>query len=326
MDYILYDKIDTRTGKRDIYKGSHKFETAFKDGEMILGVAYEDHNYLYDYFTIESLEDGNALSFSHTMINGTAANQIIIYISKNDSSWTQYNYTDPVTQISLNSGDNVKIKIDATGISEYTNPSNVDPLVISTTKKTNVYGNIMSLLYGDNFASQTTLFNNAGIVLGRLFHNSTNLINAKNLILPATTLTTRCYSYPSYKLQDYIGGMFYGCSSLVSAPELPATTLAQRCYESMFYGCSSLISAPELPATTLTNNCYKEMFYGCSSLEYVKCLSLSDMSASSGGSNLYVSNWLRNVSASGTFAKASGNTTWLTGNSGIPSGWTVQDV
>ena len=73
--------------------------------------------------------------------------------------------------------------------------------------------------------------------------------------LPATTLAEFCYS-----------NMFEGCTSLTSAPELPATTLADFCYSSMFEGCTSLTSAPELKATTLANNCYSSMFSGCTSL------------------------------------------------------------
>lgn len=60
--------------------------------------------------------------------------------------------------------------------------------------------------------------------------------------------------------------MFYGCASLIAAPELPATTLAAYCYNSMFYGCTNLTTAPELPATTLVNNCYHYMFRNCTSL------------------------------------------------------------
>ena len=62
------------------------------------------------------------------------------------------------------------------------------------------------------------------------------------------------------------GGMFEGCTSLTSAPELPATTLADSCYYSMFYGCTSLTNAPELPATTLADGCYSCMFLGCTNL------------------------------------------------------------
>lgn len=44
-------------------------------------------------------------------------------------------------------------------------------------------------------------------------------------------------------------------------------TMAEDCYRSMFRGCTSLTSAPELPATTLTAYCYKSMFYGCKNIK-----------------------------------------------------------
>ena len=69
------------------------------------------------------------------------------------------------------------------------------------------------------------------------------------------TLTLGCYY-----------GLFEYCTSLTTAPELPATTLANNCYYSMFNGCTSLTSAPELPATTLADYCYNGMFQGCLSL------------------------------------------------------------
>ena len=74
--------------------------------------------------------------------------------------------------------------------------------------------------------------------------------------LPATTLADNCYY-----------GMFYGCTKLTSAPVLPATTLAYSCYCFMFTNCTNLTSAPELPAKTLANNCYRYMFCGCKSFE-----------------------------------------------------------
>ena len=86
-----------------------------------------------------------------------------------------------------------------------------------------------------------------------LFYNCTSLTAAPEL--PATILAERCYSY-----------MFYGCTSLTTAPELWATTLERYCYSCMFYGCESLTTAPELWATTLTEECYSCMFYGCTSL------------------------------------------------------------
>ena len=43
-------------------------------------------------------------------------------------------------------------------------------------------------------------------------------------------------------------------------------TMASYCYYSMFYNCTSLTSAPALPATTLATYCYCFMFNGCTSL------------------------------------------------------------
>lgn len=88
-------------------------------------------------------------------------------------------------------------------------------------------GNIMSLLHGDNFIGQTVITEDEQFY--GIFQDCGSLRDASNLILPATTLTSDCYSY-----------MFYGCTSLVNAPVLPAPVLIQRCYYYMFYGCSSL--------------------------------------------------------------------------------------
>ena len=86
-----------------------------------------------------------------------------------------------------------------------------------------------------------------------MFRDCTSLTTAPSL--PATTLATRCYY-----------SMFYGCTSLTTAPSLPATTLATHCYSYMFYGCTSLTTAPSLPATTLADYCYSYMFRSCTSL------------------------------------------------------------
>ena len=86
-----------------------------------------------------------------------------------------------------------------------------------------------------------------------LFNGCTALTSAPDL--PATTLANACYY-----------GMFINCTSLTSAPKLKATTLADKCYNRMFFNCTSLTSAPELKATTLATECCYDMFYGCTSL------------------------------------------------------------
>ena len=43
--------------------------------------------------------------------------------------------------------------------------------------------------------------------------------------------------------------------------------MANYCYSSMFQGCTSLTSAPSLPATTLAGSCYRYMFSGCKKIK-----------------------------------------------------------
>ena len=85
---------------------------------------------------------------------------------------------------------------------------------------------------------------------------SGNIMSLLDKTCESTTISSN-YCYQS---------MFYACTSLTTAPALPATTLAYGCYRSMFYGCTSLTTAPSLPATTLADACYMYVFYGCTSL------------------------------------------------------------
>lgn len=135
-----------------------------------------------------------------------------------------------------------------------------------------------------------------------MFENCEALTEAPEL--PATTLAESCYSY-----------MFSHCGSLTEAPELPATTLTKKCYTQMFGVCDSLIKAPLLPAKTLAEHCYSGMFVSCKSLREVR-IAATDISA-----NDCIFSWLNNVSATGNFY-CDPNTTFPSGKSGIPEGWT----
>ena len=206
-------------------------------------------DYSKEYLTFESLADNNTITWTFT---GSDPIQNVIYWSKNGTSWTSAiasTSDTPVSLATLNKGEKMYLKGEnatyASSASKYSH--------FNSDYEFNVSGNIMSLIYGDNFIGQITLsssYNFTGIF------RSSKVYDASNLILPATTLTNYCYRY-----------MFYDCTSLVTAPALPATTLSSSCYSSMFSGCTSLTAAPELPATTLTGTyCYYNMFSGCTSL------------------------------------------------------------
>ena len=115
--------------------------------------------------------------------------------------------------------------------------------------------------------------------------------------------------------------MFDSCISLISAPKLPATILAEYCYHSMFMACLSLISAPELPATTLANDCYTNMFRDCESLTSINV----NFTSWTGGVISPTSYWMANAGS-----QAAGEKTFTCpaalpntiGDSNIPNGWT----
>lgn len=167
-----------------------------------------------------------------------------------------------------------------------------------------------------NYLPVTTL---ASSCYAGMFKNCTSLIQAPTL--PATTLANSCYgSNDSGGAPNGMNGMFSGCTSLTTAPNLPATTLANYCYCAMFYGCTSLTTAPELLATTLAQGCYQYMFNGCTNLAQIKMLGTSVFV---NGTNC-LNYWTSGVSNSGTFIMNSEARWYVTGNSGIPSSWTLQ--
>ena len=252
------------------------------------------HDYSQDYLTM-IVTVGGDVTWTGT------GNNTLYYSKDNGTTWSEpgVNIT-----LSVNEGDKVLWKGE-------TSPTDEDGIGVfngSTDVKYTVEGNVMSLLFGDNFKGQTSL-EDKSYIFYNLFYNNKGLTSAEKLSLPATTLADSCYS-----------NMFSGCTSLTTAPELPATTLANSCYVYMFDGCTSLVTAPELPATTLANSCYVYMFHSCTKLNYIKCLA-TDISAS-----VCLYSWVTNVASTGTFVKNPNMSSWPTGTSGIPTGWTVVDA
>ena len=247
--------------------------------------------------------------------------------------------------IPVNKGDKVYLKGDA--LCWYTNCNGTSAsgannnLHIASTAKFSISGNILSLFYEDNFKNYNTFPKIPSGEYGSynprhfsfVFFESTFLYDAQELKLP-NDATEQCYygmfngctslvqapELPATTLaESCYRGMFQNCTSLTQAPELPAITLADYCYNSMFAYCRSLTTAPELPATTLANWCYAYMFYNCIKLNYVKAM-FTDYS-----SNYPLMSWLNGVSETGTFIKNSA-ATWDNTATGIPTGWTVETV
>lgn len=144
-----------------------------------------------------------------------------------------------------------------------------------------------------------------------MFKNCTSLVNMP--LIELASISPYCCAY-----------MFDGCTSLVIPFGMSLTgnsvmDAADYCYAGMFSNCSNIEYAPRLKNRTLATRCYYRMFDGCSKLRYINSYA-TDISAS-----YCTYQWVRGVAESGIFVKDSKMSSWSTGISGIPQGWTVQN-
>ena len=179
------------------------------------------HDYSQDYLTFRT--KNNAVLFSFTPTSGN-----VISFSYDGITWREITSG---TGVYLSSGRTIVWKGNMTpiingGIGNF-RARRADSF--DYTGEFDVEGNIMSLMYGDNFSGQTSLAGKDFAFNGLFSPQCMGLQSAENLVLPATTLSEGCY-----------GEMFYGCTNLTTAPTLPATTLVDWCYASMFAECTSL--------------------------------------------------------------------------------------
>lgn len=236
-------------------------------------------NYIYDNcLCFTALQDECTIGWHiyNTLAGETNTNVFVIsYSTDNGYSWNtivpSQEFAETGSFATIDAGKNLLIR----GFN-----TTLEGFRFTSDKTFNLSGSILSLLYSnignvdeleDNcftgsgnrgIFSQTKVVDASSLQLPDftsencytgMFYGCTSLTNAPEL--PATELSYGCYTY-----------MFYGCTSLANAPELSATSLAVLCYAGMFYGCTNLDAAPALPATTLANNCYTQMFYRCTSL------------------------------------------------------------
>lgn len=182
------------------------------------GPAYDEM-----YMTFDILS-GGTIVFSKTG-NG---NDLAIEYDFSDDNW-QSVWASDAASINVSAGDKVRFR----GNNATYSPQSLNYWCSFTsgTCEFNVYGNIMSMINGDNFIGTTVSGTRA---LAHLFEGCAGIRSAEHLILP-DNVATGCYN-----------SMFKDCINLTTAPELPATSVTYQ-------------------------NCYANMFYGCTSLDYIKC-------------------------------------------------------
>ena len=210
------------------------------------------------YLTIEPLSSAtpDADKTSITLRNSASTSLTGTFEAKlNDGAWTTVSWEDVSNGIDYNlvkacdaSKETISYgeKLQIRGLDKWNNSCS---LKVTCAGGSKVYGKMADSLTPE-YAASTTAYK-----LASFFSGSTGLKDASELDLGDIAIAGSCYY-----------SMFSGCSSLTSAPALPATTLANICYSGMFYGCTSLTQAPALPATTLAYGCYYYMFGNCTSL------------------------------------------------------------
>lgn len=271
--------------------------------------AYQAPGYEYQYLTFKITSPGKIVWYADSAVTDY---KTIQYSLDNGTTWTSLTSAKSTTNgFDVVAGDVVKFKGENTGYG--TSVSNTQNHFAHTTAAFDVEGNIMSLLYGDNFAGQTTL--QSTYTFRGLFENVTGLTgDTSNIILPATVMTEQCYR-----------NLFAG-TNIVTPPKLPALTLAPYCYLNMFINAKQLEVSPDLLAPVLVEGCYSGMLHmqgtmaeADKKLRYCRCLA-TDISARNCVANFFNDT---NVASNGVFVKAASNNSWVRGSNGIPTDWTI---
>lgn len=235
---------------------------------------------------LRAIEDNSSVTLTQV---GTLSNTY--QTSTDGTNWTDYTLG---TQISLNKGESVYFRCS----NHPTTQDNSNHVQFVMTGKIEAWHNAYSMI-SSSFTDTSASVGSCG--MARLFHSCASLTKAPLLV---NALSPNCYF-----------NTFTKCASLTQAPALPATNLIVGCYQSMFVNCLSLTKAPTLPATILAEACYRFMFFGCQSLKEVR------ISATKTATDA-LTNWLKNVSATGDFYCDPNATIFPTDNpSGIPQNW-----
>ena len=342
-----YDRVvDWKTPENE------NIDTVTDSNNVIIYEYFQDKNVP---FYVQNITNSNE-TLSIKKSNSRAPTLSVQY-SRDRSTWKTLNNTSTTARtVTVQPGEKIYLRCSANGWGNTSTTSYRN----SITGVSKVGGNIMSLLYGSNFTGDETSFPSTNAnTFACIFRENSNLLDASELLLPATTLANGCYCgmfsqdsllvhgpkrLPAKTLTtECYRGMFEYCNALAECPDLPATTLATTCYRGMFISCNALTTLPKLNATTLSTGCYQIMFRYCTGITKAPDLNVSTLVADcyrgmfdgctslnyvkclaendiTPDGNVYI--WLQDVAATGTFVKAAGSV-WETGANGIPSGWTV---
>ena len=194
--------------------------------------------YLSQYLTMEMLESG-VISLSIIKVAGGSLGYSI-----NNGEWVDKNWTttsaspDIITTPSLSVGDKVRWR--------YSNPNGTfssgyySKSTFSSTGKCNVYGNILSLIYGDNFADKHSVTDSAHVL--RDIFRDIQSVSAEFMIIPVDIIHTYCCVL-----------IFSGNTTIEKGPVFISSEIKSNGLQQAFDGCTSLQSVTILADTVNTS-------------------------------------------------------------------------
>lgn len=246
-----------------------------------------------------TMPNGGTITLSKT---GTPTEVTLEYSLDNGITWTTWVETNNARTVTLTAGQTVHIRnTSATQTGFSTGSSNT--YVFSASGELWANGDIRSLLCKTP-ENVSVLGDNCFL---SLFYSCANL-----------------KSTPLLK-GDVIGGSslmrtFRFCTGLVLVRSFDYTSQTGfAACRGMFQGCTSLTSFPEIMIGKVGEAGFRETFYGCSNLKEIRAY-IKDITASSA-----LSNWFYNAAATGDFY-CDQSLVIPSGASGIPTGWTRRNL
>ena len=225
------------------YNGS-SVVTSIITSDVEVGCQKED--YSREYLTFEILSDGYISLYA-----SKNDNRKYISYRKNGYTWWGTYFSGTPNTIQVSRGDIVEFR----GVNDAYAASNWFNGFSGTTCQFKLRGNIMSLIdLMPEFIDINTL--ESAYTFSNLFRGCTGLTDASKLVLPATTLSERCYQR-----------LFRECTSLKKV-ELPRNLTALN--GSVFQNCSSLVEIVVPEGVTKIDS---GLFYSCNSLTDIYCYS-----------------------------------------------------
>lgn len=186
-----------------------------------------------------------------------AWHDVPIQYSTDKTNWELSEISSNTLELELNPGDKIYIRAEWCGGEEVTG--------VKIQGASKIGGNILSLLYYEDFVDQHVLAIDYNYIFSELFEEwsstSHTLIDAGDLLMPDSFVVPGGDGYNDY----CFCGMFIDCTLLTAAPVLPATTLNSGCYERMFSGCESLSEITIYADDISAFNCLNDWLYGVAS-------------------------------------------------------------